>query len=127
MARLQTAFYDAIIEGWPHFSNASREESVKSDVRVKLRNNFVHLFHGPHVRARGAVDNWIRSVKVMGGMLLPRVTVSVIKAGLHGWATNHRCGRESRRCILCNRYNDTLDHMSSCSVTRELWRRVLPG
>ena len=59
-------------------------------------------------------------------MVLPRVTTAMIKAGLHGWATNHRCGKESRRCILCNNYNDTLSHISRCSVTRELWRLLLP-
>ena len=61
--------------------------------------------------------------KSIARQVLPRAAVCLLRAGLHGWFTSHRFG-ESSPCHFCQSNRDSLFHIVTCPVIKQIWGRI---
>ena len=93
---------------------------------AKIRSRCVDKLGILANNAARAVRKWIENFRSIVTSIPPRVGSCLLKAGLHGWATDRRIKQRDSPCFLCNRYSDSLNHISRCAVTRRVWNMVLP-
>ena len=124
-ARLQSAFYDNILHNWKWWDRHSLMEAQSKSLEALVRSRGVAHLQLPPQRARILTTRFVQNFRHVARTLPPRAAAVLIRSGLHGWFTKHRFGAGGDCCFLCNRYVDSLDHISRCSVTRKVWAAVM--
>ena len=124
--RLQQAMYARILTNWKVHYDPGRIEEQKCCIEVILRHRGETHYQLPINRSRALTRKWVRNFKMVSRVVAPRVSICLLRAGLHGWFTTYRFGERNTPCRLCHMQIDSLDHMSDCQVSRKLWRTVLP-
>mgnify|MGYP001459544874 CR=1 FL=1 len=66
-----------------------------------------------------------QNFKLLIKHISPRMGATLLRAGLHGWTTEHRCGRRAS-CRICGEHQDSLWHISNCSAARALRKKAFP-
>ena len=124
--RLQQTMYANILVNWRFGYARGMQEEQRCCLEVLLRKRGEEHYQLPAQRSRILVNKWIRNFKIVTRIVTPRVSVCLLRAGLHGWFTTYRFGERNTPCRFCHRQIDSLDHMSDCPVSRKFWRTVLP-
>ena len=94
---------------------------MSTALRRHLRYNYGCT--GREIAIRAA--RWQHNFKLVVTQIPPRAAAALLRGELHGWTTEHRCGR-SKACTLCHQYTDSVLHMINCNAVRTIWRRAFP-
>ena len=122
----QSEAYRIILNRWQHSNAQARNIAIRCSLSNSLNRHLRDNFRCGGRESAIRTGKWIDNFKVVVKLVPPRVAATLLRAGLHGGATHHRCGRQ-KTCNICQRYDDSLIHIVNCSSIRRIWHNVLPG
>ena len=121
----QSEAYRLCLLHWHRLSPTHRDTAIRGSLsnalRRHLRANYWCTGRDNAIRA----ERWKQNYKLVIKHIPPRMGAALLRAGLHGWATEHRCGRRAQ-CRLCRNNQDSLWHTINCTAVRNIWRKALP-